>query len=337
MNKIKDEEIMQVLYEQEEYLKSIYDEKQILGIFVYGKANYGFAESIEDIKTVACYIPTFEEICCESYNVKIFYIKDNKDRQIRMCDMRLINMLARNQEQIIMETVFSNYCLINSRYKKVFNKYIYMNKEAIFHCNQKLRIKNSANNGLEALKRYEETKNLDDAFEACRLRIACELYISGASVENCINLKKDYHINYLNQIKDGTITPNIEETQKAFENILLEAQDFKENKNCEFLIKNSIIELMKVALTDMNSEGNFLSLLTKTEIQAFEIILQHLNNGHEGNISISQLTEDSKISRPVFKNTLQKMKDNNVAEIINQGVKGMYVKIIDGDILAKQF
>ena len=113
MNKIKDEEIMQVLYEQEEYLKSIYDEKQILGIFVYGKANYGFAESVEDIKTVACYIPTFEEICCESYNVKIFYIKDNKDRQIRLCDMRLINMLARNQEQIIMETVFSNYYLIN--------------------------------------------------------------------------------------------------------------------------------------------------------------------------------------------------------------------------------
>ena len=94
---------------------------------------------------------------------------------------------------------------------------------------------------------------------------------------------------------------------------------------------------MKVALTDMSSEGNFLSLLTKTEVQAFEIILQHLNDGYEGNISISQLTEDSKISRPVFKNTLQKMKDNNVAEIINQGVKGMYIKVIDGDILAKQF
>ena len=180
-------------------------------------------------------------------------------------------------------------------------------------------------------------KSLDDAFEACRLRIACVLYVSVTSVEKCINLKKVYHIYYLNQIKDGTIVPNIEEIQKAFENILLEIQDFKENKNCEFLIKNSIIELMKVALTDMNSEGDFLSLLTKTEIQAFEIILQHLNNGHEGNISISQLTEDSKISRPVFKNTLQKMKDNNVAEIINQGVKGMYVKIIDGDILAKQF
>lgn len=337
MNKITDEDIMQILYEQKEYLKTIYNEKQILGIFVYGKANYGFAENIEDIKTVICYIPTFEEMCCDNHDVKIFYVKDNKKRKIRICDIRLINILARSQGQIIMETVFSDYCLINPRYKKVFDKYIYMNKEVIFHCNQKLRIENSVASGLEALKRYEETKNLEDAFEACRLRIACELYISGVSVENCINLKKDYHINYLTQIKDGIIAPNIEETREAFENILAEAQDFKENENCESLIKNSVIELMKVALTDMVSNGDFLSLLTKTETQAFKIILQHLDNGYEGNISISQLTEDSKISRPVFKNTLQKMKDNNVAEIINQGVKGMYIKIIDGDILKKQF
>ena len=61
--------------------------------------------------------------------------------------------------------------------------------------------------------------------------------------------------------------------------------------------------------------------------------LDNLNDGYQGNISILQLTTSSGISRSVFKNLLQKMKDNLVAEIENQGTKGTYIKIIDGTIL----
>ena len=85
----------------------------------------------------------------------------------------------------------------------------------------------------------------------------------------------------------------------------------------------------------MNQERDFRQALTDMEKQALSIILDNLDDGHEGNISISQLVADSSISRPVFKNVLQKMKDNLIAEIENKGVKGTYVKIMDGILLSE--
>lgn len=332
MNKITDKQINKILEKQMDYIKTLYDEKQCLGLFTYGRANYGFAETEDDIQTVLCYIPTFEELCCKTEPIDIKYI-EYENKQIRICDVRLLYMLATKQEQIILEAVFSDYKILNSRYKKIFDKYIYMNKEAIFHCNQRLRIENSCQTGLQLIDRYEQNNDVNDIFEACRLRISCELYISGVSVENCINLKKDYHIDYLQQVKNGNIIPNLRELRNSFNNMLLESQDFKENDNCKDLIKNSVIELMKVALTDMMQLVDFNTLLTKTEKNALDIIINELENGYDGNISISNLIENSSISRPVFKNLLQKMKDNKIAEIDNQGVKGTYIKIIDGNLL----
>ena len=187
--------------------------------------------------------------------------------------------------------------------------------------------------GLKAINNYIENNTSDDIFEACRLRFACELYMSGVSVENCINLKKDYYVDYLEQVKKGNIKPNVEDIKNTFNSILLEEKDFIENEDCKYLIKESIIELMKVALTDMMQTTDFQTLLTKTEKNALNLILQELKNGYDGNISISNLTEKSSISRPVFKNLLQKMKDNMIAEVDNQGVKGTYIKIIDGNLL----
>lgn len=334
MNKITDEEIMNVLKEQKEFLNEKFNEKQCLGLFVYGKANYGFAESIDDIQTVFCYIPTFEELCIKTSPIQIYYIKDNKERQIRVCDIRLLYMLATNQEKIIMEAVFSEYYIINPRYKKVFDKYIYMNREAIFHCNQELRIQKAIENGYIALNNYKKTKNLEELFEASRLRISCRLYMQGNSCQNCINLKRDYHVNYLWQVKHGEIIPEIQEIENDFEEILIEASYFTENENCKDLIKNSVIELMTIALTDMVERKSLKDIFTKNEQKALNIIISNLKDGYEGNISISQLIESVDISRPVFKNTLRKMKDNKIAEINNQGTKGTYVKIIDGELLS---
>ena len=76
----------------------------------------------------------------------------------------------------------------------------------------------------------------------------------------------------------------------------------------------------------------FKGLLTNNEQKAFDIIKNNLVNGY-GYVSISQLTENNNISRPVFKNVLQKMKDSKVAEVTNKGVKGTYIEVIDSSIL----
>ena len=336
MNVITDEQINAVLNEQMSYLKDVYEEKQCLGLFTYGKVNYGFAENLSDIETVLCYVPSFEELCTTIYPLKIKYITDDKDRKIKICDIRLLYELAIYQENIIMEAIFSKYYIINPRYRGIFDKYIFNNIEDIFNNNKKFILKNSIYKGLNTLNKYQENGNLKDLFEACRLRISCELYMSGVPYEDCINLKKDYHTNYLLQILNGNLYPDIEEIKNDFHKLLDESENFLEDSEYSESIKIPIMELMKVALINMiQINQDFLSMLTKTEEQAFDIILKNLNSDYEGNISISHLLEQTNISRPVFKNVLQKMKDSLVAEVSNRGVKGMHVKIVDGNILSK--
>ena len=55
--------------------------------------------------------------------------------------------------------------------------------------------------------------------------------------------------------------------------------------------------------------------------------LSKLENG-EGTISISKLLEESDISRPVFKSTLNKIEKYYIAEVTNMGVKGTNIKLL---------
>lgn len=334
MNKISNEIINNIIQQHYDYIINKYNEKKIFGVFTYGKVNYGFAIREQDIKTAFLYIPSFEEMCINPIKSdgQEEYV-DYEGARIKKIDARILYTKAIQQDKNIMEGLFSEYSIINPRYKKIFKNHIYINRETIFHCNQKLRIKNAVNWGIESLEKYQIDKNINNLFNACRLRIACQLYLEGASCENCINLKKDYHIHYLWQILNQEIVPNIQEIKQDLIDCLKESEELQENPSCEDLIKNGCIEIMKVAVTDMFQQKDFMNILTDAEKNALDIILDNLNDGYQGNISILQLTTSSGISRPVFKNLLQKMKDNLIAEIENQGSKGTYIKIINGTIL----
>lgn len=331
------EKIYNKLKNQYNFLTQYFDERQVIGIFVYGLSNYGIAETEQEIKTVACICPLFEDFCCQNTSLKSYYLKDNNNDNIRITDIRLLYEKALNQESVILEAAFTEYNIINPRYKKAFNKYVYMNRETIFHANQQLRIHQAIQIGKKALQHYKETHSQDvsDLLKASYIRIACRQYMNGVSCENCINLKQDYYRNYLLQIKHGEIVPDIEDIEDDLNSLLEESSGLFINNDSSELVKTAIVEIVKISLTDMVQSTEFENLLTQTENQALKLILSHLEDGVEGNISISQLTNESSISRPVFKNVIQKMKDNVIAEIENQGVKGTYIKIIDGHLLSK--
>lgn len=329
---ITNEYIDKELQEQLNYLYSIHDDRQVLGVFTYGKVNYGFAENDLDIQTMVIYLPTFEEMCTKMPVIST-YIYENKS--ILKIDFRLLYNLIESQDHIAMEGLFSEHYIINPRYQKAFKKYVYINKEALYHCDQKKKIEDTVARAKQCLNKYIEEKDTEALFECCRLRMASRLYLDGTSCENCINFKKDYYINYLWQIKRGELIPNLDEIRQELDDFIEEVKDFKPNMVCKELVTRACKEIMKVALTDMVQEKDFTEFLTENEKQALNTILQNINNGHEGTVSISQLTLASGISRPVFKNVLDKMKDNLIAEIENRGAKGTYVKIIDGTLLSK--
>lgn len=324
MNLISDTEIMNFLKEQYKQVIDAHSSDRILGVFVQGKANYGFAETLEDIKIIGCYIPTFEELCGARPHV----CTDHPNIHVELTDLRLILKGARLQEGPIMELIFTDYFILNPKYEKAFNTCIKINREAIFHCNKRLRIETSTTMALDHLQNYKQTHNLVELFEACRGRIATELYMNGTAAENCINLKKDYHTNYLWSILKGETVPDLEEIEQDLINMREEAKYFKANLKDENLITTGITEIIRISLNPVMTKEDFLLNLTDNEQEAFILIENNLPEG-EGNISISKLLLNTSISRPVFTNVLQKMKEYNVAQIDNQGVKGMYIKFLE--------
>lgn len=329
MNKILDKEI-------NEYLQKKWNEiiegcgiplHHILGIFAIGKVCYGFGQDLEDIKLVCCYIPTFEELCLNTYK----YSYGEQYKKVRMTDFRFLYNLLLQQDCMVMECIFSDYNIINEEYQNTFNKYVSANKETLFRYNYELRVSKAIEKAKAAAHRYfyGEEKDVNDLYEACRIRIACELLLSGSSIENCINLKKDYHINYLQQILNNKIVPTLSELELSFDELLEKSKDYCSNEETKELMEEILFNLYTIGLT---KKRDFKKLLTENEQNAFDIIKEKLIEG-EGYVSISQLTENNSISRPVFKNVLQKMKDSKVAEIVNKGVKGTYIKIIDSSIL----
>lgn len=324
MNKISDEEIMKYLREQYNRVLSVHESDRVLGLFVYGRACSGFAETIEDIKIIGCYIPTFEELC----GVRPHVCSEHTDIPIELMDLRLVLKGVRLQEPPFMEMIFSDYFILNPKYEKAFNNNIKINREAIFHCNKRLRVETSINNALNRLKKYQETYDTSELFEACRARIATQLYLSGTAIENCINLKKDYHTTYLWSILKGEIEPDLEEIEQDLLAMKDECRLFKPNLKDENLITTGITEIIRISLNPTMTKEDFLLNLTDNEQEAFILIENNLPNG-EGNISISKLLLNTSISRPVFTNVLQKMKEYNVAQIDNQGVKGMYIKFLE--------
>lgn len=231
-----------------------------------------------------------------------------------------------------MECFYSKNYIITPKFKTVFTDSILAKREEILHANPKKRVEESVSRAFEALDSYIETNDPEYLFEACRRRLALDLYLKGCSYKDCLYLKKDYHRTYLWSIKQGKSMPNIEEVISDLREMKVRAAKLEIHPELEELVTSVIVEIMKIALTKTVDKNEFLNMLTDTEKTALKIIMQYIDDG-EGIVSISQLVNENPISRPVFKSVLQKMKDMEIAEINNMGVKGTQIKIIDGVFL----
>lgn len=330
MNKISQTELNKILKDDYKYLKTLYPQDQIFGVFTFGKINYGFAESVSDIQVKMYYLPSLEEMCT-SIEFKDEEIEYN-NHKIIVKDIRLILDNILKQEGTTMECFFSENYIITPKFKTVYMDNIIAKREEIFHCNPKKRVEQSVNRAFEDLKVYLSEANTERLFEACRRRLATSLYLAGEAVQDCIQLKKDYHRTYLWSIKNGQSLPNIEEVVKDLEGMRRKASTMEIHPELEAMVTETIVEIMKIALTKSISADEFLSMLTPAEQGALKDIMQNINNG-EGVVSVSKLVESGSYSRPVYKSVLNKMKDAEIADLTNMGVKGTHIKIIDGVFL----
>ena len=124
----------------------------------------------------------------------------------------------------------------------------------------------------------------------------------------------------------------MDEVTSDLEEMKAKAETLENHPELEQLVKDTIVEIIRIALIKTIDKNEFLNELTNPEKEALKTIMTEISDG-EGIVSISKAVNSSGLSRPVFKSLLTKMKDMEIAELTNMGVKGTHIKIIDGSFL----
>lgn len=251
-NLITDEEIQEVIQQVVDagYIKRDY----LVGVFAYGKINYGLAESKKDIKICGFYIPTLRDFC---FNKLLNDEEHDKiGSAVTFVDIRKL-LIYPIENKYFINSLFSEYFYINPKYETLFNKYF--TKQSIVEANKE-----------DLLKKCVIQDGYILSYPRMRVGIM-------KMVKNSINF--------------------YEEEQE-------EKQVIKEEEKQKEEIK-----------------------FTKTELIALKEIINSLDDTKQGFISISTLVENSPVSRPVFRNVLNKLEKGNLAKVESKGAKGTFIKL----------
>ena len=174
--------------------------------------------------------------------------------------------------------------------------------------------------------------NIEEATTACYLPTEEELY----------NIKID---NNIIDIRTIVSLANKEKTE-LFNSILSPYKvinpKYKEYINDEFFtylkiiildndelisnkMKNIIKNIIQININNISQEQEIINILTKTELKVLSLIIKDFNGLNNGDIKVSQATEQYKISTSVFRTLFYKLKEYGVAEIDSRGVKGTHI------------
>jgi predicted nucleotidyltransferase len=117
---MKEKTIERLKEHMQEVINRGYDEERVLGIFLYGSQNYGFATEKSDVDSRVIIFPTFEEFCLQKDWVSKTIELENGEH-IDIKDIRLFRENLLKQNINFMENLFTEYYIINPRYEELFN------------------------------------------------------------------------------------------------------------------------------------------------------------------------------------------------------------------------
>lgn len=312
---MNENEIREYLQQEYNYFIDKFSENRILGTFLIGKANYGFAKDEGDLHFITIYLPTFEELC-----VTTPHNNHDLSEYGTLWDIREVYQNILSQNIYILELLYSDFIIVTPRYQKLFQELILEKRDQFSQYNMQQVIISAYN----AMKKAADENNI---FEVIRLYQVAYLYSITTSIMECVHLTNPITIEALNSAILGTtrISPKemIDSTYTLI-NTVDDATD-EEAKN---VLATGITTIINEGITEVVSYSSFIKCLSKTEIEALAAIQNHLVYG-TGNISIAKIVDETGISRPVWKNLFTKMEKNNIATVRNEGVKGTYIKMLN--------
>ena len=315
-----------------------YNRDRILGIFLYGSQNYDLATKDSDVDTKVIILPSFSDMCLKKEWLFKEYVLDNGEH-IVVKDIRDYAKNLFKQNINFVELLFTDYKWVNPRYEELFNSYFISNREEIARIDAAATVKSIAHQALHTLN--QDSTDKKKQANTTRLNFFLDNYIAHKSYLDCLIPKGQLHDNLLSLKTKGVSKLNDAELDRLKENLEWHI------KNAEVLdeksltgaaaVNNGVIEILKYSFAEPEQEEisykDFLDKLTHAEERAFKAIVNNI--GIEGNITISKLVAETSISRPVYNNLLNKLKESNIATIVNMGMKGTYINITHTLIKAK--
>ena len=88
----------------------------------------------EKLKFIIVYLPTFEELCTQSFILK----RDNFEGELY--DARRAYTIISHNYDISLELLYTNYYIINPKYRELWNTYFYKNRNKFSAMNKKERL-----------------------------------------------------------------------------------------------------------------------------------------------------------------------------------------------------
>lgn len=334
------EPILKRLQEHWDYaVRQGIDPDRIVGIFLYGSQNYGFANWDSDVDSKLIVVPSFEDMCLKSeWLSKELHLEDE---HIEVKDIRELRNMFLKQNINFIEILYTDYFILNPKYEKLWKTYFVNNREAISHCDRHKALKSISSQLIHTLRQGpSDNKKLHNAH---RLYYFLENYLNNKVYLDCIHPEGEsyeflrdlkFGLNKLSQSEEDKLADAAELEQKVKDLTAMypELDSPLRDRAIESL-NNGVMEIIKFSLQDPMSEitkEQFFKQLTNAEQRAYYSIVKEI--GAEGNITISKLVEKNSISRPVYNNLITKLKEYGIATVVNQGMKGTNIKILQPEL-----
>lgn len=318
MNQISDDEIYSALRESIDYLKTIYNEAQLFGIAVFGYANYGIAESKDEIRLQAFYIPTIEEMLINQYFItnEIKY----KDYLIQVKDLRSVYNATIFQDIEMIESVYTPYYIVNPRYSFIFDTYFRNKADQITYPAKQERLRLAATKALEELHKGNK-KGFAYAY------LFCKKYSQNNAKFNetwAIESEEDYQ--FIKDYVNGRVSFNTVQEAVLYMTDLStvnSSEEIPENND----LKAAIVSIYTHSLNTINTSFAFEKSLTDAERLALKSLVEEISDS--GILSISNFVKSSGCSKAVILKLLEKLRKYNIAIVQSLGSRGTHIQFID--------
>lgn len=248
----KDKMIFQTLYTHLSHVTNNLGiaEDRIIGIFLYGSQNYGTDTSASDIDSKVIVLPTFEDFCLRSNNLISQEVILDNGEHIDIKDIRIFRDNLYKQNINYIETLFTDYCIINPKYATIFNKYFIENREFIATLDRKKGILSMGHQAIHTLGQKEgDNKKL---YNGHRLTFFLENYVENKPYLKCLKPDGNVH-KKLMDIKNGVYNfkhSKEEESKKLIQFLKDFMNNYKDidSPNAEkgkLAVDQGVIELLK--------------------------------------------------------------------------------------------